>query len=179
MLWLWPAAITPIGPLAWEPPYAAGVALKSQQKIFINVNNSTFSRSLSLFFYCLFSAAPMAHGGSQARGQIRAAAIGLCQCHSNPDPSPVCKVHSSQQCQTLNPLLEDRDRTCILMDTSQIRFHCATKGTPPPSLLSATGCIKPHHLRTLHNQYSLMKDVPLTPAVNEFLYFNTHPKKYM
>ena len=28
LLWLWrrPAAITPIGPLAWEPPYAAGVA---------------------------------------------------------------------------------------------------------------------------------------------------------
>ena len=28
LLWLWcrPAAIAPIGPLAWEPPYAAGVA---------------------------------------------------------------------------------------------------------------------------------------------------------
>ena len=30
LLWLWcrPAAITLIRPLAWEPPYAAGVALK-------------------------------------------------------------------------------------------------------------------------------------------------------
>ena len=29
-LWLWcrPAAIAPIRPLAWEPPYAMGVALK-------------------------------------------------------------------------------------------------------------------------------------------------------
>ena len=29
-LWLWrrPAAAAPIGPLAWEPPYAVGVALK-------------------------------------------------------------------------------------------------------------------------------------------------------
>ena len=28
LLWLWhrPAATAPIGPLAWEPPYAAGVA---------------------------------------------------------------------------------------------------------------------------------------------------------
>ena len=28
LLWLWrrPAATTPIGPLAWEPPYAAGAA---------------------------------------------------------------------------------------------------------------------------------------------------------
>ena len=32
--WLWhkPAATAPIGPLAWEPPYAMGVALKRQKK---------------------------------------------------------------------------------------------------------------------------------------------------
>ena len=30
LLWLWrrPVAVAPIGPLAWEPPYAMGVALK-------------------------------------------------------------------------------------------------------------------------------------------------------
>ena len=30
LLWLWrrPVATAPIGPLAWEPPYASGVALK-------------------------------------------------------------------------------------------------------------------------------------------------------
>ena len=34
LLWLWsrPAAIAPIRPLAWEPPYAMGVALKSIKK---------------------------------------------------------------------------------------------------------------------------------------------------
>ena len=33
LLWLWrkPAATAPIGPLAWEPPYAAGAALKRQK----------------------------------------------------------------------------------------------------------------------------------------------------
>ena len=33
-LWLWrrPSAIAPIGPLAWEPPCAAGVALKRPKK---------------------------------------------------------------------------------------------------------------------------------------------------
>ena len=33
LLWLWcrPAAAAPIGPLAWEPPNAAGVALKSKK----------------------------------------------------------------------------------------------------------------------------------------------------
>ena len=34
LLWLWPrpVATAPIGPLAWEPPYAAGAALKRQRK---------------------------------------------------------------------------------------------------------------------------------------------------
>ena len=34
LLWLWllPAATAQIGPLAWEPPYAVGVALKRQKK---------------------------------------------------------------------------------------------------------------------------------------------------
>ena len=30
-LWLWPAAVAPIGPLALEPPYAVGAALKRQK----------------------------------------------------------------------------------------------------------------------------------------------------
>ena len=30
-LWLWPAAIAPIQPLAWEHPYAAGAALKKKK----------------------------------------------------------------------------------------------------------------------------------------------------
>ena len=40
----------------------------------------SFAISLSLFFFCLFAiswAAPAAHGGSQARGRIRAVATGL------------------------------------------------------------------------------------------------------
>ena len=34
LLWLWhrPAAVAPIGPLAWESPYATGVAPKSKNK---------------------------------------------------------------------------------------------------------------------------------------------------
>ena len=34
LLWLWrrPAATAPIGPLAWEPPYATGAAPKRQKK---------------------------------------------------------------------------------------------------------------------------------------------------
>ena len=34
LLWLWssPAAAVPIGPVAWEPPYAMGVAQKDKKK---------------------------------------------------------------------------------------------------------------------------------------------------
>jgi len=37
LLWLWhrPAATAPIRPLAWEPPYAAGVAPKRQKDIIV------------------------------------------------------------------------------------------------------------------------------------------------
>ena len=33
LLWPWyrPAAVAPIGPLAWKPPYATGAALKSKK----------------------------------------------------------------------------------------------------------------------------------------------------
>ena len=32
LLWHRPAAAVPTGPLAWEPPYAAGVALRKTKK---------------------------------------------------------------------------------------------------------------------------------------------------
>ena len=35
MLWLWPAAAAPIQPLAWEPPYGVGAALKKKIYIYI------------------------------------------------------------------------------------------------------------------------------------------------
>ena len=41
-----------------------------------------------------------------------------------PDPNRVCSLHhSSQQCQILNLLSEARERTCILVDMSQIHLH--------------------------------------------------------
>ena len=47
------------------------------------------------------------------------------------DLSCVCDLHhSSLQRQILNPVSEARDRTCILMDTSQVCYHWTTTGTP-------------------------------------------------
>ena len=48
--------------------------------------------------------------------------------------------HSSWQRQIPDLLSEARDRTCILMDTSRIHFHCATMGTPTINSLSNEGC---------------------------------------
>ena len=55
LLWLWrrPVAVALIGPLAWEPPYAAGEALKGQKTKkkkrkdkyiyhFLQVSNNTY-----------------------------------------------------------------------------------------------------------------------------------------
>ena len=51
----------------------------------------------------------MAYGSSQARDQIGAAAAGLSHSHSNG--------------RSLNSLIEAKDRTHILMDTRQVRYH--------------------------------------------------------
>ena len=65
LLWLWPRQVATalIRPLAWEPPYAAGAALKRQ-----NRNKEKELQKPCFFFSLFFRAAPMAHGSSQARG---------------------------------------------------------------------------------------------------------------
>ena len=41
-----------------------------------------------------------------------------------PDPSCICNLHhSSRQHWILNPSNEARDQTCVLVDTSQVRYH--------------------------------------------------------
>ena len=75
------------------------------------------------FFFLLFWAAPVAYGRSQARGPIGAAAASLHTATATRDLSCVCNLnHSSRQHQILTSPREARDRTCILMDTNQIRF---------------------------------------------------------
>ena len=47
------------------------------------------------------------------------------------DSNRICNLHQSSWLrQILNALSEARDRTLILMDTSRIRYHWATTGTP-------------------------------------------------
>ena len=82
-----------------------------------------FYKLQNFFFFCLFRAAPEAHGGSQLGGWIGAVASGLCHSHSNTgsETSVTYIYHSSGQRRILNPLSEARDWTRILMDASQVR----------------------------------------------------------
>ena len=52
LLWLWCrlAAVALIRPLAWEPPYAAGVALKNQKKKKKRIRDAKETRSTGLFW---------------------------------------------------------------------------------------------------------------------------------
>ena len=49
--------------------------------------------------------------------------------------------HSSWQCRIPNPMSKGRDQTCILMDTSQIRFRFTNMETPGVVLDFLSGLI--------------------------------------
>ena len=73
------------------------------------------------FFFAFFRAAPSAYGSSQARGQIVLQLLAYTTATAIPDRSYICDLyHSLWQRWILNPLSEARDRTRILMDTSQV-----------------------------------------------------------
>ena len=50
MLWLWcrPVATAPIGPLAWEPPYAMGVDLEKTKKKKVIYDKPTVNITLGI-----------------------------------------------------------------------------------------------------------------------------------
>ena len=49
-LWYWPAAVALIPPLAWELPYAMGVALKKKKNI--SLRYFVFIHKIEEFFVC-------------------------------------------------------------------------------------------------------------------------------
>ena len=88
------------------------------------VLNLKATRELSELFFLVFffRAVPAAYTSSQSRGQIGAAASGLCHSHSNARSKLPFDLHRGlQQCQILNPL--SRDQTHVLMDTSRVRYR--------------------------------------------------------
>ena len=85
---------------------------------------------LLLLLLLLFRAASTAYGSSPVRDWIGATAVGLRNSHSNAGSQQRLRptLHFTAM-QDPHPLSEARDQTHILMNTSQIRFHCTTMGT--------------------------------------------------
>ena len=98
-----------------------------------------FLNFIYLFIYfCLFRAAVVVYGSSQARCRIGVVAADFCHRHSataSPNPSLIWNLHHSLWlCQILNPLSKARDWTHIFVDTSQVHKCWATSGTPECSV---------------------------------------------
>ena len=88
---------------------------------------------LSLFFFC-FLGPHLQHMkvprlGVELELQLLATATAS-HSHSRFEPHLWPLHHSSWQHQILNPLIEARAQTCILMDTSRVCYCWATTGTP-------------------------------------------------
>ena len=105
------------------------------QKYFIlmrKMKNAEYMKLGKLFFVLFFFLGPhpwhmeIPRLGVQLELQLPAYTTAT----ATPDPTRICDLHhSSRQSWILNPLSKAWDRTCILMDTSQICFHWATRGT--------------------------------------------------
>ena len=81
----------------------------------------------SFSFFVLLGPCPWHRLGVESEPQLPAYAIAI----ATQDLSHICDLHhSSWQCQILNPLSEAMNRSLILRDTSQVRYHWATMGTP-------------------------------------------------
>ena len=79
----------------------------------------------AVFAFGLFRAALAAYGGSQAGGRLemQVSAYATAYAAATQDLSRACDLrHRSQQCWILNPLIETRDQTCVLMDTSWVAY---------------------------------------------------------
>ena len=84
---------------------------------------------LSFFLSFCFRAPPAAYGSSQVKSEPQLPPYTIAT--ATQDPSCIFDLHqNSWQCQIADSLSKARDQTHILMDTSPIRFHCTTLGTP-------------------------------------------------
>ena len=97
--------------------------LRSSSHLFIYLFTYLF------IFVFLGLSIPRARESSQARDPNGAVATSLHHSHSNTGSRP--RLRPTPQL-ILNPLSEARDRTRVFMDTSQVHYHWAMRGTPCP-----------------------------------------------
>ena len=91
-------------------------------------NTLSLSGTFLPFFVCMCGrAAPTAYGSFQLGAELELQLPAYTTVLAIPDPYCICDLyHSSLQWWILNPLIEARDRTRIIMVTSWICFWCAT-----------------------------------------------------
>ena len=75
-----------------------------------------------VLFWFYFRAAPVAYGGSRLGVQLELQLPAYATATATRDLSHICNLRyrSVWQPPVLNPLIEARDQTCVLRDTSQI-----------------------------------------------------------
>ena len=97
------------------------------------VGEKLFKRNTCFLFvcFCLFRAAPAAYGVPRLGVQSELQLLAYTTAAAMWNLSRICDLlHSSWQCQILNPLSKARDPTSKLMVPSWIHFCCTTIGTP-------------------------------------------------
>ena len=92
----------------------------------------TSSRTMFRFFFFVFLAPHPQHMEvPKLGGQLELRPPTYTTATAIPDLSHVCDLHhSSWQHQILDPLIEARDQTHVLMDTRWVHYCWATTGTP-------------------------------------------------
>ena len=92
---------------------------------------------LYIYFFGLFRAPPSVYGSSRLGVKLELQLLSCATVTATQDPSCVFNLHcSSWQHWIHNPLIEARDLTHILMDTSQVPCLWATTGTPRQQFFS-------------------------------------------
>ena len=107
-------------------------------KFFLSVHLFILHLELKELGFCLFAcflfiyffvAAFMAYRSSQARVQVGAATEAYTTATATPDLSCICDLCCGLwQLQIINPLIEARDWTCILLDTSWVLNQLSHNG---------------------------------------------------
>ena len=109
---------------------------KGDSKIHMKMNIKDWNRllkkkntisSIRYFLSFFFRVTPAAYGGCHVESELYLPAYTTTT--ATQDPSHICDLHHSSGQHRIS-LSEARNWTRILMDTSQIHFHCATTGTP-------------------------------------------------
>ena len=93
---------------------------------------SVYVKVHSISFIYLFWGCTSSIWKLPGQGSNQSCSCWLHHSHSNVGQSHIFHLHhSSWQCQILNPLSGARDRTCILMDTSQVLNPLCHNGNSP------------------------------------------------